>query len=222
VAFTNTYDVSTPANASTPSGGAAAIRLLKAALQERLNPDHYFEKSGDTVDDDTKVGYHRKATLMKLDADPTAVTDMGILYTKDVAGVPELFFLDENGVSPIQITSGGLLNSTGFISGDFLFTANTGAKAGWTDRTDTYASRYLRVGAIALTTGGSDTHSHTLSIANLPSHNHSVQVPSVGGTWAATAGDGFGGSITGSTGSGATFTGATTPLYVDMRIYQKD
>ena len=216
MAFTNTYDVSTPANASAPSGGAAAIRLLKAALQERLNPDHYFEKSGDTVDDDTKVGYHRKATLMKLDADPTAVTDMGILYTKDVDGVPELFFLDENGVSPIQITSGGLLNSTGFISGDLLFTTNTGAKSGWTDKSTIWANKFIRVSATAGSTGGADTRTNLAGTELLVAASSTIaHVVGGEGVIAST-------SLHIHTISGYTGAGDNVPVFITVRIYQRD
>lgn len=229
MAFTNTYDVTTPANASVPSGGAAAIRLLKDALQERLNPDHYFAKSGDTVDDDTQVGFHRKATLLVQAVAPALKADAGIVYSKDVAAKAELFYRDEDG-DEIQITSGGLLNSTGFISGDLLLTANTGAKSGWTDVSTTYANQFLRVSATALATGGADAHTHTG-----PSHTHTVSITT--GTGSTVQPDVYGGggaqcslnththSVSGNTGAdgtGVTGSGANVPIYRTVRMYSKD
>jgi len=111
-----------------------------------------------------------------------------------------------------------------FSSGDFLLTANSGAKSGWTDRTSTYASRYIRIGATALDTGGTATHTHTG-----PSHTHgpgSYHISraywgSAGSSQLTATADAVAGA---STAGGTGITGATSnaPLYIDTRIYQKN
>lgn len=120
-----------------------------------------------------------------------------------------------------------------FGSGDLLFTTNIGAKSGWTDKTATYANRYVRIGATALVTGGIATHTHTG-----PSHNHTVPLQNYG--WAYAAGfDGYIGAAqyvttwsgagrittpptTSNAGTGVTGAADNNPLYVDVRVYQKN
>jgi len=226
MAKTYSFDVSAPANSAAPSGGAAAIRLLKNAIHERMDLDLYWEKSGDTADVDD-IGYHRKATLLVQSSAPTQKSDAGIVYTKDVSGKAELFFRDEDG-DEVQLTSGGAINvSAAFASTDFILTALS-TKTGWTDVTTTYAGKYLRIGATALATGGNSTHTHTG-----PSHTHTYS-----GTTGAPSGttDKYSGanqvavynhthSYSGTTVAGGTGnTGAANldPVYVDVRMFQKD
>lgn len=60
-----------------------------------------------------------------------------------------------------------------FRTGDLLLSFNLSAPSGWTDISTTYDKYFLRIQKdTPLTTGGSDTHSHTLAETNLPSHSH--------------------------------------------------
>lgn len=54
--------------------------------------------------------------LNELDDDPTGELDKGFVYTKDITGLSELFFVDSSG-QPVQITSDGYLNVTGLTVG---------------------------------------------------------------------------------------------------------
>lgn len=62
--------------------------------------------------------------------------------------------------------------AAGFVSGDLIISTVTTARTGWTNVSATYANKFMRINATPLTTGGSDTHTHSLAEANLPSHTH--------------------------------------------------
>jgi hypothetical protein len=232
MAFTNTYNVGTPANSEAPSGGASAIRLLKNALQERIDADHYFTKSGDLVDDDTQVGFHKKATLL-VQTSATAKANAGILYTKDVSAKAELHFKDEDD-NEIQLTSAGALNvASAFTSGDLLLTTRTGAISGWTDKSTTYADKFIRISATAGSTGGANTHTHAAGSYAGPSHTHTTTLIK-GGDEQASAGDAscwlgnkgehehsISASGTGAV-TGTSASGDNVPAYYTVRCYQKD
>lgn len=62
---------------------------------------------------------------------------------------------------------------TEFRSGDLMLSTNTSAPSGWSDVSSTYNNKFIRISSgTPLNTGGSDTHSHTLAVENLPSHTH--------------------------------------------------
>ncbi len=105
--YVETWDETIPAGSRNISLGDDDIRELKRALRERLATDHHFldDETGSTT-----VGYHDKVTFIEQASDPTAVTDTGMLYTKDVSDVSELFYQDQAG-NIYQITSNGKLNS---------------------------------------------------------------------------------------------------------------
>ena len=112
MAWTWTYDITTPTKDDSPAFGDNEIRELKKALVERLGNDHYAELGlGGTqlVSDD--VGEHLQVTFnAPLGSDPTVAAGKGILYTKDVSEVAQLHFRNE-GTYVKAITSGnGLLN----------------------------------------------------------------------------------------------------------------
>jgi len=107
MAFTKNWDESVPPDTGeTPSLGAQRIREFKQAIRERLAEDHKFV-SDETGQSD--IGKHKKVRLIKQDSDILAETDIGILYTKNVNNIPELFWRDENG-NIKQLTSEGKLN----------------------------------------------------------------------------------------------------------------
>jgi len=94
--------------------GRQEILANNDALETALSRDHNFPGTPTTDD-----GEHLKITLhAPLADDPTAETDKGFLYLKDVSAKAELFFEDEDG-HEIQLTTGGTLNMAGvmFLAG---------------------------------------------------------------------------------------------------------
>jgi len=67
-----------------------------------------------------------------------------------------------------------------FVTGDWIISSVATARTGWTDVSATYANKFMRISATPLSTGGADTHSHTIAEANLPSHTHAVGTLAVG------------------------------------------
>lgn len=78
-----------PTNTEDVNLGAGRIRDLKDAISERLERDHSW--LGDAND-----GLHLQVTLPER-TDPTNIANTGILYTKDVSGVTDLFYVDSAG-----------------------------------------------------------------------------------------------------------------------------
>lgn len=64
-------------------------------------------------------------------------------------------------------------------SGAIFFMISGNCPTGTTDVTATYSNKFVRINATQATTGGADTHSHTLATANLPSHNHGLTGASI-------------------------------------------
>jgi len=107
MAFVKNWDESSPPDTGeSPSLGAQRIRDFKQAIRERLAEDHKF------VSDETgesNIGKHKRVRLIKQTSDELAETDIGVLYTKSISGVTELFWRDDSG-NIKQLTTGGKLN----------------------------------------------------------------------------------------------------------------
>ena len=104
MSFTRNWDaayMALPEDSDDAREGAARIRNLKTDIQERVAVDHSW--TGDTND-----GAHKKVSLLEQSADPTTATNTGFLYSKDIAGVTELFYKDSGG-DVIQLTTGGAI-----------------------------------------------------------------------------------------------------------------
>ncbi|RLG29497.1 hypothetical protein DRN98_08325 [Methanosarcinales archaeon] len=99
-----TWDKTKPSGSDSISQGDDIIRNDKEYLEDTLSRDHNFPGTYG-VD----AGEHKKVTLREQSADPSSSSDKGILYTKDVGGVTELFYIDSSG-NVKQLTSGGKLN----------------------------------------------------------------------------------------------------------------
>lgn len=131
----------------------------------------------------------------------------------------------------------GLLPAANFVeSGDVLLSTIAKTQSGWTEITSTYSGRYLRLGGTGLATGGASTHTHAAGSYAGPSHTHNYSgtTSTASGSWtgdwivgtvataahshtfSGTSGAGGTGAITGTSASGN-----NTPLYVDLRAYQK-
>ena len=137
MAWTNALDNATPLGSQAPPVLDDHIRLIKAALQERLNADHYWPLTGTAVSD-TDAGKHRKITLQAvLGTKPTLLTGEAALYSKTVSGASEAFIEDSAG-NEVQLTSGGALNVLiaqiqGILTNDTYFTAIDNAGTGTTN-----------------------------------------------------------------------------------------
>ena len=124
-------------------------------------------------------------------------------------------------------------------AGDMLLSSNATTPDGFTDVSATYADKFIRISATALTAAGADTHthtftsdSHTLTTAEMPAHTHTFttysgeanQSGACGGlvsnpiSTGTTASAGSGG---GHTHTGTTVAGSNVPAYISLKMYQK-
>jgi len=111
MAWTYTFDTSTPLSTDSPRDGDDKIRELKLAIHERMDVDHFLDLTG-TSQTDTDGGKHRQVTLMESAAAPTTAANEGGVYTKEATGQSELFFREESDGDEVQITAGGHLKPT--------------------------------------------------------------------------------------------------------------
>ena len=106
-----TYRTDTPAGGDDPSEGDDRIREAKVAVQEILDVDHYMEASGANVYDDAARGKHRQVTFKEAVAITSVLAGEGALFVKEVDGIPELHFCDDED-NVVQLTTGGLTKLT--------------------------------------------------------------------------------------------------------------
>lgn len=161
--FTRTWNAgyeSSPANTQAASQGAQRIRELKLDVRERLAVDHIFG------DGSANEGYHNVVHLAEQGSDPSGVANYGVLYTKEISTITELFYRDSAGTIT-QITQNG--NILGRIVGEIVAVAITGTPSGYlpcdgaaVSRT-TYASLFAAIG----TTWGAGNGSTTFNVPNL-------------------------------------------------------
>jgi len=177
----NTAYEGIPADSENINLGANRIRDFKVNTRQRGGVDHSW---GDTADN----GQHNRVTFNQAAADPATVAATGYLYTKAVAGNPELFYKDAGGRVQ-QLTSVGSINlAPTFPSGTVMSFLQATPPAGWT-QSGSWADAVVRLvndssgGAV----GGSWTISGTtvtaagtsLSIAQLPPHKHDMYLEKV-------------------------------------------
>jgi hypothetical protein len=128
IVHTTTWDETKPAGSRAKSLGDDDIRDNKKCERERQAIDHkrYADESAYT-----DAGTHKKVTLTEIQAaKPTAYSNCGYLYLKDVSAVVELFWEDESG-NEIQITSGGkILGDNVRLSNNTYLTAKDAAGTG--------------------------------------------------------------------------------------------
>jgi len=157
-----------PADNDQASEGALRIRNLKRDIRERAEIDHDW-------DDVTDSGKHTQVTFVDpLGADPSDVTDEGMLYTKNVSAKAELFWKDEDG-NVIQLTTAGKILEASLEAKAF-FPATTrmlfqqaAAPTGWTkDVTaglDDHALRVVTTTSFTAGSNGTNAFSVALSTA---------------------------------------------------------
>lgn len=105
MAFTRDWSEATPDNGDNAKFGAQGIRYAKTDVADRVKELFYGFTAGENTYDAhaKKVMFREQASV----AQPGA--NYGALYTKEVSGVAELFYQDENGTEK-QLTTGGKLN----------------------------------------------------------------------------------------------------------------
>ncbi len=127
----------------------------------------------------------------------------------------------------INRTSSGL---TWGRTGDVIFSSSTSTPTGFTDISTTYANKFVRISATALSAGGADTHTHGVGSFTTAAHSH-------GGV---TGGVSFGGGGSLTSGAldtahthsvsteaataitGTSASGDNVPAFVTLKAYQKN
>lgn len=237
MAFGITWDESVPAGSANASDIDTFIQNVKTALRERLQfGGMYFPSTHDEL-----AGEHSNVRMAEQASNPASVANKGFLFTKDVAGITELFYMDSAGTA-LQITTNGVLNSPADSvqakTGDWMISSVTTARTGWTNVSATYSNKFMRINATPLSTGGADTV--TLTTTELPAHTHTgpAHTHSVGFNTTVSTGTvcpGGGNAVndsanfqTGSSGTGATGSAGSgsafsiVPAFVQVVVFQKD
>lgn len=180
-AFTRDWDETDPIDHSKNNTWPAEIREVMVDVAERLTYLYGFS-SGETAVGAKKIPFEVQGS------DPGAIANQIQCYSKDDSAKAELFCQDEDG-NVIQITSAGALNVPGassvctttfFVGYVWISTVSTnpGTSLGCGTWTAAAEGRVLiGVGTSdqafsAAATGGSSTH--TLTEAELASHNHDI------------------------------------------------
>ena len=190
--YTDIWDITfegDPEDSDDIGQGAERIRDLKLAVRERLAKDHYLEIAGTDADH----GEHNKVTLREQASNPASAANKGFVYSKDVAGVTELFYEDSAG-NTIQLTSGGAINlTTGeFTTGTKAYFYQDTAPTGWTyDSAVTDRCLAVKGGTAAFNVAGGNqagawTHTHTQSHTHAfttSGHTHSVSTTMTNGSY---------------------------------------
>ena len=98
MAFAKSWDLSTPAGTSRIQLGDDAIRTHMAAVQERLNVDHYAPADDPTANlvDNAATGQHRQATLRERAAPGSVAADLTVVYAKELGGKSGLAVMNED------------------------------------------------------------------------------------------------------------------------------
>lgn len=96
------WDESKPSGSRDVNLGDDDIREFKEQIRERIAVDHniFSDESGQD-----NLGAH-KAIHLLVTTTPFSLANAGVIYTKDVNGKAECFWLDEDS-NEVQLTSGG-------------------------------------------------------------------------------------------------------------------
>ena len=108
--FTNTMRTDTPATGDSPTEADDRMREIKAGLQERLVVDHYWAASASNTYDAADTGKHSQVTFQAGQTVSSVDPDEGVLFTKDVSAIAELFWRDESENEKQLTLAGGLIN----------------------------------------------------------------------------------------------------------------
>lgn len=156
MSYIEVWDESKPAGTRALNLGDDDIREFKRAIRERLAAGGMHFPSTD----DSTAGLFDYVKFIEQSANPTVESNRGFLFTKDVSGVTELYWMDSSG-NVFQLTNAGkvLLTSLGgyVARGDLI----RGGASGW---------ERLALGASAtvLRSNGTDAAWAALSLTDLP------------------------------------------------------
>lgn len=97
------FDIDNPIDVQKAGLGAQEIKKTRAMVKERFDVDH--NNDGVLDESASQDGTHKKITLKALSTDPTAISGAGILYSKTVEGVTDLYYRTTENI--VRITNGG-------------------------------------------------------------------------------------------------------------------
>lgn len=117
--YVETWDETKPAGSRNANLGDDDIREYKRAMRERLaGGGMHFPST-----DDANAGLFDNVKFIEQAANPTQEANRGFLFTKDVAAVTELYWMDSGG-NVVQLTTGGkvlLTSLSGWVArGDLI------------------------------------------------------------------------------------------------------
>ena len=191
------------------------------------------------------TNYAEIEAVVNGDIDATNIEDDAISAAKLASDVVRTNYgLVQHTDGSLYVKTYGLINvgSDGVAwgrAGDMLLSSSVTTPDGFSDVSATYADKFIRVSATALSTGGANTHthtattdSHTLTEAEMPAHTHSFYAhPGTGLTCTVRTGDAGSGNSgandTSSTGGGGghthtvtTAAGDNVPAYFTLKMFQ--
>ena len=102
MAYVETWDETKPAGSRDANLGDDDIREFKRAIRERLSDSGMYFPSTDDAD----AGKQKWLNFMEQSSNPSSASNQAFLFTKDVSGVTELYWMDSAG-TVTQLTSGG-------------------------------------------------------------------------------------------------------------------
>jgi microcystin-dependent protein len=184
-----------PDDTENASQGAQRIRDHKAAFVERIGVDHMWEAG-------TSDGWHKQVTLPLLATKPPIATGQGAIYTKAAGGTTRLYFENDVGIEFLVGYIVGEIrqmafatNPAGWLTCDGSAVSRTtyadlfatiGTTWGVGDGSTTFNLPDLRGRGLigdgsgtgltprTLGTWNIGSESHTMTLAELATHNHSV------------------------------------------------
>ncbi len=217
MAFSRDWDNTAPIDHLQILSGPLKMRDIRVDVSDRLSAIVSGFVSGETVKGILGLPFIAVTA-------PAAIAAQIQLYGKTFAGATELTAKDAAG-NEIQLTSAGSINgvtlSAVFRSGDCLLSSNAATPTNFTDVSGTYEGQMIRVSATALSTGGSDTHTHAAGSYTVSGNTGGV---SFGGGGSLTAGaldtthtHSVNIAVTGTSASGS-----NVPVYRTFKLYSRN
>ena len=148
---TRAWDITTPADTDFIGEGDDALRNLKVDIKERIEIDHWFDNVTDPNQGNCD-GYHKKVTLLAQETAPANVVGAGLVYTKVVDGVVELFYKDDAGTEN-QLTENGVIKLNTLqndINGNWKNITNLGTVQGNTVQGNTVQGNVVNAGELQI------------------------------------------------------------------------
>lgn len=213
------------------TSGTVATAVAMAARDAEIEAVVNGAIEAGNIADDAVTAAKINSDVVRADYGLVQHTD-GTLYV-DVSDTNPSLELTDGG---LRAKVYGLINRTanGLTfgrSGDILLSTISTALNGWTDVSATYADKFIRISATALSTGGADTHTHAVGSYSTAAHSHTGYTGGV--SFSGSAGSNTAGALdtqhrhsiseeaaTAITGTSAS--GDNVPAYVTLVMFQKD